>query len=515
MSSLQQQLSFQEAAKRFSRGFLVAPKRAQNRLGSEKLFRTLEGLTPKQLEVHDDGVRENGPRRLALCCTRRAGKSYLAAPWFVEMGMTAKNPETTMFFIAPTLEQAKALLWRRFIEVKRETGLEFEMKSDPWRIEFPTGAILYFRGAKDLDQLGQLRGFATKLAWVDEVQDVRDHVLRHIEASIGPSLRDNDGTLIISGTPGPICTGMWYEVSKGSRANWKVHEWSLFDNPHLPEKARDLETILREEGLTPDSPRFKREYMAQWVEDDSLLIYKYNAQLNGNVSAYGALPDGHDWQYSIGVDFGHSPDPSAVVVLAYATTYPTVHVIREWKKTKVTYTDLYEQGIKPFWEEFGPCQIVGDQSSKQAIAEINQRWGLGMQPSERQRKPAYIEMCNADMERGRILIPPEFALAKEMAELVWDPDKLPDRKEHPRRDNHLCDAFLYAWRNCRQWIGAKLPNPDPFKSEADMQAYHLSQLARRNTNAKPVDWASDADFYGNNAGSGMGRGSWGRGGNSW
>jgi hypothetical protein len=507
VSSIHYQRAFEEAAKRFNPSTLIKPARQENRLGAERLFRSLDGLTGVQMEVHD-----HPGKRIALCCTRRAGKSYLAAPWIIELGMRAKNPETTMFFIAPTLEHAKALLWRRFEAVQQQTGIEFKMKSDPWRVEFPTGAILYFRGAKDLDQLGVLRGFATSLVWVDEVQDVRDSVLRHIEAAVGPSLRDNHGKIIFSGTPGPIAAGLWYEIASGKKPNWWNKFWSLFDNPHLDEDSRDINSIMRDEGFaTLDDPRCQREYFARWVEDNTHRVYKYTAE-NNSVWKFGdPLPEGHVWQYSIGVDFGYSPDPSAVVVWAYSTTHRQTFCVYEFKQKQLSYTQLFEKGVKPAWDKYGPCLVVGDGANSQAIAEINERWGIGMESAKKNQKPAFIELMNSDFLGNFIQIPPGFDYAREMTELVWDQSEFPKRVEHKSRDNHLCDAALYAWRACKQWIGEKLPAPaQTFDTETSRAAYFLQQyLKGKQGHGKPRDWADDSQFYGDPTAPKLGQGSGG------
>ncbi len=495
----QQAQAFEEAAKRFSRGLLTLPPVPENRLGAERLTRTLTGLTVQQMAIHDCGHK-----RIALHCTRRAGKSYLAAPWLVENGMTATQPGTTMFFIAPTLEHAKALLWPQFQRIKRETNLEFELKGDPARIEFPSGATLYFRGAKDADQLGPLTGFAVRKVWVDECQDIKSEMLRSIDEKLSASLRDLDGDMIWSGTSGKIAAGKWWEVTtgqpvNGKPSNWKTFTWSLFENPHLSERARSIEAICEDEGLTIDSPRFKREYQALWVEDDSAFVYKYDIVRNGKHSATAVLDAEYEWQYLMGVDFGYSPDPSAVVILAYSNTHPIAYVVDEWCEGERTYADLYTQGIKPFLDKYGPMPMVADNAAKQGIAELNQRWGLGLRKSEKMDKLTWIELLNSDLVKGTLQVPPEFKLAKEMAELVWDPAKYPDRKEHPRRSNHCCDALLYAWRYARNWLQIEKATELTFNTGAEREAYHLKRYINER-HLQDVDggrdWANDANFSG-------------------
>lgn len=452
-----------------------------------------------------------------MCCTRRAGKSFLAVPWFIELGMKATDYETTMFYIGPTLEQAKDLLWRKFEEEKERLGLNFQMKSDPWRVEFPTGAVLKFRGAKDIGQLGPIRGFKTSMVWVDEVQDVPDNVLRHIQSAAGPGLRDLGGQMIFSGTPGPIATGLWWEISTAQpgQEHWTNFTWSLFENPHLRADAKDLTCIMRDEGLTPDMPRFKREYQGLWVEDTSLQVYHYELARNGRFhpprpDPRQALPANHEWFFTMGVDFGFHPDPSAVSVLAYSHTHPTVFVVEEFKKARLSITDLYEQGIAPFLYRYGAMRVVGDSSAPQSIAEINQRWGIGMEKcqkgTQKKNKAQYIELMNADLERGLIQLDPAGPTAKEMLELVWDPDALPDRKEHPRRANHSCDAFHYAYLECYQYVKQRHELAAPnWENKNDRDGYILEQAARSRITGKPVNWSDDAYFYRGDAGPGVGQ----------
>lgn len=503
-SSFRRSLGLQEAAKRFSRGLLKVPTPPENRLGDERLFQTLEGLMPIQLQVHRDPSK-----RISLCCTRRAGKTYLAAPWFVEMGMKSTKYNQTDFFVAPTLEHAKGLMFGHLRDLKRRTGLNFEIKNDPAGVFFPNGSRLLFRGAKDIDDLGALVGYPTAMLWVDECQDIRDEILQHIQNKVGPALRDLNGRIIFSGTPGRVSAGLWYQIATGKRSNWTNYHWSLFDNPHLSAESRDMETILKDEGYTPDTPAFKREYLGLWVEDDSLIVYSYNPMKNGNYQFHEPLSNDHEWHYIIGVDFGYRPDPSACVTIAYSNTHPDLFLVDEFKANEITYTEFYERGIAPMWAKYGPCVAVADAGSPQAIAEINNRWGIGLQPSvkgnKKTSKASWVELLNADLLRGHVQIPVESKTAKEMAELVWDPDKLPERKEHPRRDNHLCDATLYAYIHSKHWLQLPRHQDAPILDAEARYGWELAQYAQRL--ARPTklrDWSNDDDFYGNTTTSDLG-----------
>jgi hypothetical protein len=498
--SLRGAAALREAAKRFSPTLLKTPVPPENRLGDERLFRTLEGLMPQQLAVRAAALNPTDPkRRIALCLPRRSGKSYLAAPWFAEEGMKSSRYDRVDFFVAPTLDHAFRLLEGHLRDLKRRTGLPFEIKNNPAGVYFPSGAKLLFRGAKDIDDLGSLVGHPTGMAWIDECQDIRDEVLRHVDNKIGPALRDIGGRLIFSGTPGPICAGLWWEAATGRLPHWFTGvKWTLFDNPHLPPEARSLEAILRETGYTIDTPAFRREYLAEWVEDTTLLVYAYSRTRNGEYQFGDPLPDGHEWNFVIGVDFGYSPDPSACITWAWSRTHPQVFCVAEFCESRLTYTDLYERGVQPMYDTFGPCVVVGDAANPQAIAEINKRWSIGMMPgikgSKKLTKPGLIEIMNADFYRGMLQIPAESKYAKELTELVWDPDKLPDRKEHPKRANHCSDAGLYAYLQARHYKQEYREPPAPLLDPDQQSGWELAQYVRRAAAEPTATWADDAAF---------------------
>jgi hypothetical protein len=80
------------------------------------------------------------------------------------------------------------------------------------------------------------------------------------------------------------------------------------------------------------------------------------------------------------------------------------------------------------------------------------RSSIPFEYADKRDKVTFIELCNSDMTQGKIKIlntAENRPLWEEMSSLVWvtDGDKIKyPKKEHPSLANHLCDAFLYAWR---------------------------------------------------------------------
>ena len=112
--------------------------------------------------------------------------------------------------------------------------------------------------------------------------------------------------------------------------------------------------------------------------------------------------------------------------------------------------------IKELQAEFGIAKIIIDGANKQAVEEIQHRHLVPLQTADKIGKTDFIEIMNAELIQGHIKIHHKaMNLINELMGLVWkttgDKIDLP-RKEHPSLPNHLCDALLYAWRYCYQYM---------------------------------------------------------------
>jgi len=71
-------------------------------------------------------------------------------------------------------------------------------------------------------------------------------------------------------------------------------------------------------------------------------------------------------------------------------------------------------------------------------------------------------------------------LMDEYGSLVWD-DRAVRREEHPAFDNHCCDAALYAWRHCYQYL-SEMRQPNGLKhghTEEDWMVLQEEQALER------------------------------------
>lgn len=149
----------------------------------------------------------NSPARFKVVAAgRRFGKSHLAALTLgVEALRTASErsgvPLTTehgVYYIAPTFDQAKRIMWpklRELLGYERTGGLiRNENTNDGW-IELVNGRRIYIKGA---DNENSLRGIGLSYVVLDEYADMKPNVWLEI---IEPALMDVEGGALFIGTP--------------------------------------------------------------------------------------------------------------------------------------------------------------------------------------------------------------------------------------------------------------------------------------------------------------------------
>lgn len=199
-----------------------------------------------------------------------------------------------------------------------------------------------------------------------------------------------------------------------------------------------------------ETPQFKQWYLNQWVVDEEKLVYKFEPTKN-LVKELPKLTHA-DWSYVLGVDTGWE-DASALVLTAYHINDPHLYVIKVFCKSKMTFDDLAVK-IQEFMRDpdYPPSKIIIDGANKQGVESMRFRSSIPFEYADKKDKVTFIELCNSDLAESRIKIlntENNRQLWDEMMTLVWvtDGDKIKyPKKEHPALQNHLCDAFLYAWR---------------------------------------------------------------------
>lgn len=466
-------------------------------------------------------------RRVAMLCTRRAGKTFGGIREMVAFAL--ENAKARQLYINETRAEAKALAWDEpddgILAVLAGSGLERGDKrgddADYWAneteliIRFRNGSLIQLFGADDERQINKLRGRKWSRVLWDESQKAR-HLQQGIQQVLGASMADFDGQIWLTGTPSLDTAGYFYEVTRQDgqpRApGWTVHEWSVVDNPFFgasPDErwARTAGVALKENGWTEEEPAFRREWLGQWVVTDANFVYPVHAVdprkltfapmridasgLYDHAASVRDLPKDsrgreQQWLYSIGVDFGYDPDGFSTVLLAFSMTCETAFEMWSWKKTR---TDVFEQKQRLdylFENVESIVSIVGDPAGTRSLLKgWRERLGLPIEEAEKSEKDTWIDLMGADIRKGRFKYREDSPLLDEHRHLVWLPIKNGKRVAHKHRKlldgrvpgDHCADGALYAWRHMSNWLSRPDVGPQtPDEALAAESRKHVDQL---------------------------------------
>lgn len=424
-------------------------------------------------------------RYIAALCTRRAGKSNGLAFRFFRAAM--KYPGSLSPYIALTRASAKNIMWPIFREVNERFKVGAELIESRLEIKLPNESIIALFGADMSNFIDRLRGPKYPFAAIDEAQSFREHIRTLLDDILTPAVSDYpDGSVALTGTPGPVTKGLFYEITAQNSGEFSLHEWSVLDNPYLPNHKAFIEDLKRRKKWTDTSPTYLREWCGKWVTDPDALVYKFDWDRNVTQT----MPvDNLAWHYVLGVDLGYDPDPSAFVLCKYSLSHPKLYIIEAEKKLEMTISDVAER-VRAFMKKYPNLRVVMDLGGqgKQIGAEISKRHGIPVVAAEKTDKAGFIELMNSDFIDGNVQVMQSIAhlISDEWQSLLWDAES--DRRQEDKRfPNHLADAALYAWRWCYQYAWQPVqPKHAPQSKEAvdafwEREEERLRQEAEENT----------------------------------
>lgn len=438
-------------------------------------------------------------RWLAALCPRRAGKSTLI-PGKLFAGMEAwrrrVGPCIGLYIHPDGRPRAVETLWKPMVALNEAYNLGWDTNATTATFSKPDGTEIRFRGADDAREAQKFRGDTRPiaLAVVDEAQNFPDATLcTLIDDSLGPALADVEGQMLLAGTPGQVCAGRWYDITRNDTPEsakerlhrWRVITWSNLDNPHrrvniAKEIAGRLEKLVgmavpaivdillgpggAERGavLSADDASTLREFFGRWVKDLKGRYYAFNESLN----LYdGKLPPGHVWYYVLGGDLG-TDDSYAHHVWAVANTCDTIHEVESFAQGGL-HAGEWRERYAAAQKRWRPVASVLDEGGlgKGVAEEWRATYHMDVEAAEKLHKAAAAATLNGELREGRVKVlaspaaerpeVPAGATAAEWATLTKDPNPTPGKPvmENPGQPNHASDSALYSFRKALSLAG--------------------------------------------------------------
>lgn len=392
-------------------------------------------------------AKAGAARKRVWLAGRRAGKSYLAALWLL-----GGKPGQRSAFCARTLKSAKAIILGVFAELNAAYGLGLTIRVSTGTITEPNGHVIQLYGLRDTTQADLIRGQKFRRVVVDEAGAFDDDLLQYaLESVIQPTLIDWRGDLVVSGTPGPIPKGYYYDLSGNPglqvpvKGRLQTHYWTYADNPHVPHDDV-LEEALELYGATEGSPTFQREYRAIWCEDADALIYRYRGERWAKVPGPGKTV--------LALDFGGGERGNdATTFTVWRQPYdarPHVFCLEAIAKDEIEMPEIASIA-KNLREKWSVNKIVADEGALgHAMAKnLRNQYRLPIEKAIKQDKKGRILSARGRLDADTLhLCEGAKPLADEWLSLCWNETR---QDHHERQADDLSDSALYGLEEFSAW----------------------------------------------------------------
>lgn len=379
---------------------------------------------------------------IAAVTTRRAGKtSGLAEKFYKTM---LKYPNSLSRYIGLTRDSAKDIMWPVLQEMDDMHGWNAVFTDSNLTMTIPNGARLKLLGADMKNFIKRLKGAKSPAVAIDEAQDFGDHLESLIDDVLTPTLADyNDSWLAVTGTPGPIPRGVFYDITESEKGGYSVHRWSLFDNPYLPNAKEFVERLKIKKNWDDKTPTYLREYRGIWVLDLDSLLIRYDETINH----YDTLPAAN-WTYITGVDLGFK-DSDALGTIAYSDHIKEIYLVEEELASGEGISELAERLTKNI-AKYNPIKLPTDEGAlgKKIAEEIRRRFQIPLIPAEKSRKMENVALLNDYLRRGLFKAKKSSRFVEDSYRVQIDhekstPDRLVVKKGY---HSDIMDAVLYAFK---------------------------------------------------------------------
>lgn len=434
---------------------------------------------------------EDPAKLKAIFCTRRAAKSYTAGIYMIYEALS--NPGCNVLFVGLTRQSAKLIIWKDILQViNRKYKLNAIFNKAELTMTLPNGSVIRVTGVdNNEDDMKKELGKKYRLVCIDEASMYTINLSNFVygilkPAMVDPNSNDQRGTICLTGTASNYTRGLFYDITTGKEEGWSLHTWTSFDNPYVSKQwAEELEEIRTLRPLYMETPQYRQWYLNEWVVETDKLVYKYNPDRN----LYRDVPKGlsvDGWTYVLGVDTGWE-DANAFVLAGYHENDPNFYVVDTYVKNHMTFDQVVVK-IDEFRSntKYPISKVIIDSANKQGIETMKARSSIPFVGTDKTGlKADIIEVLNGDLVQAKIKIHySNQVLINELMGLVWktDGDKIViPKKEHPSLPNHLCDAFLYAWRNSYHYHATNAKEIVPVGS----REWYMKQSG--------IDWEEERD----------------------
>lgn len=408
-----------------------------------------KAIITKPIELNPNFPKQNSfilddSRFLVAQCSRRAGKTNgLAIRFFKTL---EKYPKSQCIYLGLTLDSARDIMWPVLQEINEKYSIGCTFVESRLTMTHPNGAKIRLLGADMSNFIKRLKGRKYPGVAIDEAQDFGPHLQSLVNDVLTPSISDYaDGWLALTGTPGPVPQGYFFDITQNRKYDFAFHEWTLIDNPHMPEPAKFINDLKRRYEWKDNNPTLLREWRNKWVLDVHALWIRYEESLND----YAELPPiKGKWNYLMGIDLGFK-DADAIAILAWSELSDSTYLVEECINNKQGITELVNQ-IEALSKKYDISKMVIDEGGlgKKIAEEMRRQKQIPVHQADKALKQQNVEFLNDSLRTSRFKAKASSRFAQDsyLVQIDWEksrPDKIIIKKK-PHSD--IIDAVLYAFK---------------------------------------------------------------------
>ena len=386
----------------------------------------------KRLKENQQSIFYDESRFKVAACGRRFGKSYLATYIILTKALQKQG---NYFFVAPTFQQARQILWE-VLKNKVRDKLAEKINESRLEITLINGSRISLKGA---DRPDTMRGVSLSGLVCDEFATMREPMAVWQEV-LRPALSDQLGwALFISSPKG---RDYFYDLSNEAKSKdgWKSWQFTTLQGGYVPES----EVVTARNEL--DERTFRQEYEASFESYDGLVARDFDRELN---KSNETIKD--DDTLIIGIDFNVNKMPCSISVLRGKDLHCLDFLLGSFNTEELmkTIQIKYPKHRKIFHTDASGSankSSAGGQTDITIIRKFGyQVYNLTKNPNIIDRVNAFNGLIKSASGLRRYFVAPHLKKVIETLEKhVFDDNGLPNKK-HEYHDD-IYDALSYsAW----------------------------------------------------------------------
>ena len=253
-----------------------------------------------------------------------------------ELARFARQPNSRVWFIAPTRSQGKGIVWQQIKDRLSDLRWIARTNESELAITLVNGSVIQIMSP---DAYDRMRGYSVNFCVFDEFAD-QD---REVWTAVRPTLSDKRGHALFIGTPkGSFNWAKDMYDMADSNEDWRSFSFTTLDGGNVdPEEIESAKRDLH-------AKLFRQEYLATFEDSGNRVFPDFNKD---NIQPYnGEEPR----SLIIGMDFNVSPMTAAIATIVDADT---VHFIDEIQLYS-SNTEEMVQEIKNRYPNIRPERIT-------------------------------------------------------------------------------------------------------------------------------------------------------------